>query len=182
MAYDEDEMQDLIKKYSHIWDSNPRALLEDYKYQPTLSERLDKVKCEPLNREALYEIVLWKLNRFPQIDDALISEVNEARKILSGKHRQAESLLGKLLNCRGVQLPMASTILRFVNPSTFQIVDDRTFRILRERLIWKKYPSKPIKPTKKYITDSIEVYFQYLDKLQEVCNERLPFHLADRIL
>jgi hypothetical protein len=75
---------------------------------------------------------------------------------------------------------MASTILRFLNPKTFQIIDDRAYRVLLPREA--KYPSKPNKLTETYVTTSIEVYFKYLDELHKVSSRKLPFHMADRIL
>jgi len=75
---------------------------------------------------------------------------------------------------------MASTILRFINPSVFQIIDDRAYRVLFDGEA--KYPTKPVKITDKYINTSIDIYFKYLNELHRVCSEELPFEFADRIL
>jgi hypothetical protein len=78
----------------------------------------------------LYEIILWKLSRFVWFDDAVLPQLRAARSIPPGEHRQAEPLLRALLHAKGARLAMASTFLRFVNPETFQIMDERAFRML----------------------------------------------------
>jgi len=77
-------------------------------------------------------------------------------------------------------LPMASTILRFVNSSVFQIIDDRVYRVLFPGE--NKYPSKPVEITESYLDNNVEIYFRYLDKLSEICDKNFPFVDADRIL
>ncbi|OII59456.1 hypothetical protein BIW19_00170 [Pseudomonas putida] len=91
-------------------------------------------------------------------------------------------MLRKLLSSPGIRLPMASTILRFLNPNVFQIIDDRVFRVLLPG--HRRYPNKPVNGGKldNYIKTSIDTYFNYLDAMHEVASEKLPFHLADRIL
>jgi hypothetical protein len=75
---------------------------------------------------------------------------------------------------------MASTILRFLNPQTFQIIDDRSYRVLCPKK--PKYPSKPPTLNDYYVDTSVELYCEYLDELHRVASKNLPFDLADRIL
>ena len=46
------------------------------------------------------------------------------------------------------------------------------------------YPSKPANGASldRYLTNSVDIYFKYLDAMHEIVSERLPFNLADRIL
>jgi len=173
-------MSDFKRKFENIWGSNPKCLLEKYSFQSTLTTHLDSLDSSKLNREKLYEIVLWKLNRFPKIDDALIEDLRSLSSLSNGEHRNSKIVLMRLLVCKGVALPMASTIFRFCNPNVFQIIDDRVYRVLfpTER----KYPAKPVKITNQYTESSVNVYFNYLDKLLEICDASLPFKDADRIL
>ncbi len=74
---------------------------------------------------------------------------------------------------------MASTILRFINPKVFQIIDDRVFRVLDLK---GSIPNKPQKINDKYLEKCCNIYFGYLDELHKICNDNLPFELSDRIL
>ena len=173
-----------IQKYIKIWGNRPACVLDDYDYQPNLTSKLDQLSPETLNRESFYEIVLWKTNRFPEISDELIASLRSLSAIKSKAHRQSEACLRALLQTKGIQLPMASTILRFINPNSFQIIDDRAYRRVLEFAtdMPNKYPPKPTMVTESYLARSVELYFRYLDELHKICSDTLPFKLADRIL
>lgn len=173
-------MSDIIDRYKHVWGNDPRRLLENYTYQPELTSKLDRLQASDLNTETFYEIVLWKLNRFPQFDDALLESLKGVASLAPKEHRQAEAQLRALLQCQGIALPMASTVLRFLNPATFQIIDDRVYRIVQPGRT--KYPTKPQKFGESYLAQSVSIYFDYLDALHEHACEALPFADADRIL
>lgn len=68
-------MNNFIKKYTNIWEDDPKKLMLEYNYQSDLTSKLDDLSTEFFDRETLYEIVLWKLNRFPQIDDNLLEDL-----------------------------------------------------------------------------------------------------------
>ena len=172
--------KEFIKKHEGIWGDAPKTLLSNYTYQNELTQKLDALKSSELNRNTLYEIVLWKLNRFPIISDKLLEKAKTLGKLQPKQHPDARPVIEELLKCNGIALPMASTILRFINPSVFQIIDDRAYRVLFDREA--KYPTKPVKITDKYINTSIDIYFKYLNELHRVCSEELPFEFADRIL
>ena len=68
---------------------------------------------------------------------------------------------------------MASTILRFKNPSIYQIIDQRVYRVI--------YGVDMPSVTKK--EEAIEFYHKYLTKLKAVCkNYKIDFYESDRIL
>lgn len=173
-------MTELISKYKHIWGDDPRVLLDEYSYQGELTTKLDTLKPEDLDIKTFYEIVLWKLNRFPNIQNDLLDELKCVGTLKATEHRQAEPVLQKLLKTSGIALPMASTILRFLNPSVFQIIDDRVYRIIHPGKA--KYPTKPQKLNKRYLSISCDIYFDYLDALHRLASPKLPFEEADRIL
>jgi len=171
---------ELIKTYRFVWGDDPSSLLDGYDYQQELTRKLDASDANKLDRETLYAIVLWKLNRYPHVDQALLDDLAHVRKIKPRKHREVQPILRRLLRCQGVGLPMASTILRFLQRRTFQIVDDRVYRIVfpgRE-----KYPAKPKKLNELYLENSERIYFEYLDQLHALACPKLPFADADRIL
>jgi len=172
-------MNSFIKQYRNIWGDNPKKLMLEYNYQSDLTSKLDDFSAELFDRELLYEIVLWKLNRFPDIDDVLLKDLKILASLQPKQHRESLLLLKRLLSCHGICIAMASTIFRFLNPDVFQIIDDRAFRVV---CVNKKIPTKPMQITEKYLDKSCEVYFDYIDRLHEICNDALPFKEADRIL
>ena len=173
-------MTDLISKYKDVWGDTPEQLLHEYNYQKELTAKLDALKPEDLDIKTFYEIVLWKLNRFPSIEDDLLEELQEVATLEPGQHRKAMSVLHKMLRSQGIALPMASTILRFLNPSVFQIIDDRVYRVVHPGKA--KYPAKPQKLNERYLSTSSDIYFEYLDELHKLSSRKLPFEQADRIL
>lgn len=160
--------------------------MSDYKYQPALTTKLDGSVGESLTRERAYEIVLWKVNRWVDFSDELLSLLDQARTISDlndpADEAKARLILGQLLRTRGVRLPMASTLLRFINDAVFAVIDKRAFHqayggeaILRENV------------GTKWTDDLVEAdaaqYFGYLARLREIGAERgLEFRLLDRIL
>lgn len=173
-------LSNLISKYREVWGDDPCKLLDEYDYQPELTRKLDALQPEELDIRTFYEMVLWKLNRFPSIPPELLEELKEVGRLAPGQQREAQPVLHKLLRSPGIALPMASTILRFLNPSTFQIIDDRVYRIVHPGKA--KYPNKPQRLTQGYLDTSSGIYFDYLDELRRIASEQLPFELADRIL
>ena len=84
-------------------------------------------------------------------------------------------MLERLLQTNGVDLAMASTILRFRNPEVFQIIDKRAYRVVYGEKL-KVYHTTPIAKKK-------ELYFNYLDKLNLLKHEvNIEFKLLDRAL
>jgi hypothetical protein len=173
-------MSEFVNKYAAQWGAHPDSLMAEYGYNPGLTAKLDKLELVRLNREQLYEIVLWKVDRFPVISDEMIEQLKSLGGYKNGEHKNAETLLKELLQCKGIALPMASTILRFANPKVFQIIDVRAFRVLTDDI--GSYPPKPRLITEGYLKKSCEIYFDYLDRLCRLEGENFPFENMDRIL
>src|SRR5687768_16817314 len=101
-----------MKKVQDLSDHSAEFIsaLSKYKYQPNLTEKLDKHEGDFTDITFL-EIVLWKTNRYPTITQELIDGINNLRK--SYTEEKAKNLLQKLLSkeMKGFDLPMASTVL-----------------------------------------------------------------------
>mgnify|MGYP006301158707 FL=1 len=92
-----------------------------------------------------------------------------------GDHRKSALLLRKILDLKGIDIAMASTIFRFKNPKVFQIIDRHAYRALFNKKL-------PIYPSSN-VNRKIETYFNYIDELIRLCNERnLEFSTIDRLL
>lgn len=164
-----------------VFDKDFRILDSDFAfdYQSELTKKLDSDSTD-FDQNRLNEIVLWKVNRYAEFDNKLIHELNGI-----SPHQQqmdlekTKQILKMLLRTKGVQLAMASTILRFRNPKIYQIIDQRVYRIIYngQELILSNYLSD------KNIDNQIELYLKYLVDLKQVCLDlKIDFEKADRVL
>lgn len=145
-----------------------------YDFQPKLTSKLDLISTD-FDQEIINQIVLWKVNRYSEIDDNTLSLVNTIRKEDELINIEiTKQVLEKLLSTKGIQLAMASTILRFKNPKIYQIIDQRVFRFITGKNLPNYFSS---------IDTQIYLYLEYLEKLKKVCNEKqIDFELSDRII
>jgi len=149
----------------------------NYDYLPQITPMLDSYDGD-FDQVIVNKIVLWKVNRYPIIDDAILKELNGIKKTdESISPVVIKALLLKLLGCHGIQLPMASTILRFKNPKLFQIIDQRVYRVIYGKKM--KLPGSYNINNREKLAD---LYLQYLEDLRNKCEElSIPFEKADRI-
>lgn len=151
------------------------TFLAQYSYQPELTEYLDSISDATIDQSLINEIVLWKVNRYVRINDDIAQNISELKILKAGEHRKSKNDLSALLELNGVDLPMASTILRFINPVVFQIIDRHAYRAVYE----KKYPLYTSSPKEK----KLSVYFDYIDELIKLCDLKgLAFITIDRLL
>lgn len=146
-----------------------------FKYEPELTGKLDNFrKNDKFTRSTFDEITLWKVSRYPHIDEKIIEAVNKLAQYntLDEAMDSLKNALELLLQAKGVRLAMASTYLRFRNPQVFQIIDQRVYRQVYKTDL--KVPHK--------IEDQIELYVQYLRDLRLRCIEKgQDFFSADRV-
>ena len=147
-----------------------------YNYQTEFTAKLDNLD-EPFNQKIINEIVLWKVNRYALIDNETLNLINQIKKDdIQINTELTNEILQRLLEKgqKGVRLAMASTILRFKNPSIYQIIDQRVYRFI--------YKGQILKYSETNIKEQITIYLDYLKKLKEICKEnKVNFELADRV-
>ncbi len=145
----------------------------EYDYQDNLTEKLDKISGN-FDQTIIDQIVLWKVNRYAELDNKTLTLLNKINKTDTVIDLQfTVELLKNLLNTNGIRLPMASTILRFKNPNIYQIIDQRAFRLINKKEL--KIPHNQ--------SEQIKLYLNYLSTLRDVCNqEGFDFSNADRVL
>jgi thermostable 8-oxoguanine DNA glycosylase len=157
------------------YEDDLNQFLQRYEYQPFLTGHLDNLDGIQIDQSLLNEIVLWKVNRYVALSQELFDHLNSLTTLTNGQHRQGKNVLELLLKVRGADLPMASTFLRFRNPEVFQIIDRHAYRAVYDQ----KYSLYQASPTKR----KISVYFDYIDRLIELCAERnVEFQTIDRLL
>jgi len=153
--------------------SEADKIYKKYSYNKELTKKLDEFKND-FDLETIYEIILWKLNRFPMIEESLINSINKLRNYKKNRDKDnAKKILNELLKIKGIGLPIASTILRFVNPNQFQIIDTRAYRFLTGKYLNEKNTVGKI--------DAL--YFDYLEALHKLAKQqKIKFNIMDRIL
>jgi len=144
-----------------------------FKYHEKLTKKLDAISCD-FDQNIINEIVLWKVSRYAELSKeslTLINSVSPESEVIDEEFTR--EVLKSLIAEPGIQLPMASTILRFRNPKIYQIIDQRVYRIL----FGEKYKQE------KNVTNQIEKYLTYLKKIREESTRLgISFEEADRIL
>lgn len=147
-------------------------------YQPALTVKLD-AHAGDFDQALINEITLWKVNRYPIVDADVLCDLNEIRKTDKCFSRpKVRRLLLRLLDCHGIQLPMASTFLRFKNPALFQIIDQRAYRAVYGKEL--DLPGSYNQSGRKRLAT---IYIAYLRELRKKCVELgIPFEQSDRIL
>lgn len=149
--------------------------LRRYTHQPKLTAKLDAGASQPFSQEAINEIVLWKVNRYAPLSGAIRAALHTLGTLRPHQHRQGNNILLQLLASDGVDLPMASTFLRFQAPNVFQIIDRHAYRAVYG-IPYPLYSATA--PELKAST-----YFDYLDRLHLLARSRgLAFRDLDRIL
>jgi len=147
-----------------------------YNYQNELTAKLDGLDTD-FNQATINEIVLWKVNRYAAIDYETLSLINQIKKSDTQLNPELTSaILLRLLDKeqKGVRLAMASTILRFKNPTVYQIIDQRVFRFITN--------GQTLKYSETNINEQITLYLDYLQRLKVVCKEHnVDFTIADRV-
>ena len=151
---------------------------EEFKYQEKLTKKLDKLTND-FDQATLNEIVLWKVNRYAELTPELINELNSIKKSdTTINEALTRTILRGLLGTKGIQLPMASTILRFKNPKIYQIIDQRVFRIIYGKKLHLGYNQN-----NKKSEEQIDIYLMYLNDLKRISIDLdIKFELSDRIL
>ena len=144
---------------------------DDYSFQESLTKELDSIEGD-FNETTLLKIVLWKTNRYPELEENTIQIINELKRNYSIE--KAKTVLFHLLGLKGFDLPMASTVLRFACPNELQIIDKRVYRFIM--------PDDKLKiPYNK--REKVEMYFKYIEHLKSTSEKySIPFHKSDRIL
>ena len=79
----------------------------NYDYLPQITPMLDSYDGD-FDQVIVNKIVLWKVNRYPIVHDAILQELNGIKKTdVSILPVAVKTLLLKLLSCHGIQLPKA---------------------------------------------------------------------------
>ena len=170
-----------MSKHKTIYDKEVELVKDDFifNYQKDLTDKLDS-NHNDYDQNLLNEIILWKVNRYAKLGSVLTDLINRISPLDQKINVDlTKEIIRKLLRTKGIQLPMASTILRFKNPTIYQIIDQRVYRIIYEGRVLKLSQSN----SDKKIEEKTELYLNYLEDLKQACDKlKIPFTTADRVL
>ena len=169
----------------HSEDYHPehfQGLMDQFDFQGELTDILDGYTKSDFDQQMINEIVLWKVNRYVTTKSenhwlALLNTFKDDKELDPAKLRHfLEMVLPN--KTRGIRLAMASTFLRFRNPEIYQIIDERTFRV-----VLKGEGEQPKLASYTKVEDQIDLYIRYLKNLRELCDvKKINFEDSDRIL
>lgn len=163
----------------NYWDILNRFVYDDETEIMDRIAKSDKVDYRE-NRDIINSIVLWKMNRRPQVSESVIDAIYMLKTIETpieaGTSELTAKVVTELLHSKGMQLPMASTVLHFYYPEVYPIIDQRAYR----ELYGKEYPKHILKVEK-----LVGIYLKYIEDCyryqQKNCPE-IPFAKIDKIL
>lgn len=163
---------------------NYQEILERFTYddETEIMDRIskaDKTNYQE-NADIINSIVLWKMNRRPQVSETLIEAIYMLKAIKTPIEAVASELTAKvvteLLCSKGMRLPMASTVLHFYYPDIYPIIDQRAYR----ELYGEEYPKNTSK-----VETLVALYVKYIGDCyqyqQKNCSE-IPFAKIDKVL
>ena len=133
----------------------------DFNYLPVVTLGLDNLQHTNFTMEDIRKITLWKLGRYPILDEECLNELNSLKYHKKLDEIRTKEVLEKLLENNFVGISMASAYLRFINPQVYQIIDRRAYRAAFD---YKKYLSTTIKDNQKLI----KIYLDYLKRLKQI--------------
>lgn len=107
--------------------------------------------------EDLRRVSLWKSDRVMAVTEETLKKLEElsAKKDVKIRDDIVKDVLERLVLSQGIGFPMASAILKFINPAVFPIIDVRAYRALTGK--------KPY-----YSTYSYEKYMDYAEELVKI--------------
>ncbi len=120
-----------------------------------------------LTIDDLRRVSLWKSNRIMSVSDELLEDLvalslgNE----VSLDDEKVKLVIERLVESQGFGYPMASSVLKFINPNVFPIIDVRAYRALTGRKLT-------------YSTYSFDIYLSYAKHLTEM-SKKLKRPLKD---
>ena len=150
-----------LKKTYKKYDSSKDQMDYSFSYNDKETGELHaKLNASTSITEAdLRRVSLWKSDRVLSVTQDTLDVLNKlsSNKNITLKDNLVKEALGQLVLSQGIGFPMASAILKFINPDLFPIIDVRAYRALTG-----------IKPY--YGTYSYDKYIEYAEELTKIAN------------
>ena len=149
----------MVKREYKKYDAKHESLNFTFSYNDKETLELHKKlnNSKSITECDLRRVSLWKSDRVLSVSKDALDKLNE----LSGKRNVklrddlVKEIIGLLVISQGIGFPMASAILKFINPDVFPIIDVRAYRALTGK--------KPY-----YSTYSYEKYMEYAERVSQI--------------
>lgn len=155
-----------IRTYRRF-DQGVHALNFKFEYNPveTAALSLHLEANTRVNVDDLRRVSLWKSNRVLNVSSETLEKLRRVAKNqkISLEDKESREAIEALVASDGIGFPMASAILKFINPKVYPIIDVRAYRAFTG--------SKPFNTTytfKKYVE-----YAKGLQKIADSCGRPL---------
>lgn len=131
------------------------------------ARNIDKYNETSRDIHDLRRVSLWKLNRILEVSDDIIEGLRKLASLrtIEINSEPIKKIINELVSSDGIGFPMASSILKFIRPDIFPIIDVRAYRALTGK---KLYSSQY----------NIELYVNYVEQLREYA-DKLNMPLSD---
>lgn len=138
------------------YDYNEHCL--NYEFNYNIEERKeikDSIKNKDISINDIRKIALWKYDRIINIEEEVLVKLNKIlqKKDITVNCEEVKDIIEALIESKGVGMPLASTILKFLRPDVFPIIDIRAYRALFD---------------KKKNKFTYSEYMKYCDKIYEL--------------
>jgi len=158
---------------NNIYDTS-QPLTYSFDYQADESKRIHKNLSgkSSLNEADIWQIALWKYNRVINISPDVLNRLEEIKTdhSLTIESEYVQDTIKKLIKCKGISYPLASTILKFLRPDEFPIIDVRAYRAIYGKKIY-------------YSSYSLKKYISYVNEVKKISKQKgLPLHEVDQQL
>lgn len=120
-----------------------------------------KASNQDITLDFIRRIALWKNSRVVKLKEGVL---NDLQKIQNNTDLQitdieVENILEKLTQSKGIGFPLASTILKFIRPDVFPIIDVRAYRVLfGKKMTYAQY--------------NVDKYLEYAEKIKEISGSK----------
>lgn len=113
-----------------------------------------------ITEDDLRRVSLWKSGRVLSVSKKTLEKLNElsAKNDVKLNDEVVKEVIENLVTSQGIGFPMASAILKFINPTIFPIIDVRAYRALTGQ--------KPYSATYSY-----EKYINYAERVSKISKE-----------
>jgi thermostable 8-oxoguanine DNA glycosylase len=123
-----------MTKIYATYDMSAEPLNFKFEYNPeeTAALHMKLNGATAITADDLRQVSLWKSDRTLNVSDETLAKLAElsAKTHVTIDDPIVKEVLEMLVDSQGIGLPMASSILKFINPKVFPIIDVRAYRAL----------------------------------------------------
>lgn len=156
------------------FDLNNDELSYEFEYNVNETKSLKEIMSnkENITIDNLRRIALWKLDRVLDVNDNILEDLQKIaiENAITIHSELVKNTIKELIKSNGIGFPMASSILKFIRPDIFPIIDVRAYRALYgKKITYNQY--------------TIDIYTNYTLEIYKISKKKnIPLHTVDEQL